>query len=279
MKRILTDGYVVTSNKGIATLARQIIAEQREILKNSEWVELLKYDTQNGQECGLHMYTDKDTNEHNQPRDYKAKFEFNKHTYDVVMSRALPAPLREHVERIKLLYRLNIIQMKQKLRAFDSHTQWRFNLLTKFNLALEQDLHVLRIVVYLEPDSNGQLAKVHCDQCMVTCVNTTTHPGLFLQIGDASIPFHSKGDELLFFPGMKGELETGGRRNVRINCRGIAPILATTGGTLHAVEHWAVQPEGLAQDEYRGTVVFFGHSVRAIQPLSPKEIEALSIMK
>ena len=279
MKKIVTDGFAVTSNKGIATLAQQVIADQREILKNPEWVELLKCDTQNGQECGLHMYTDKDTNEHNQPRDYKAKFEFNKQTYRIITNRDLPSLLREHIERIERLYKLNINQMRRTLRTLDLQTQWRFDLLAKFNLALEQDLHVLRIVVYLEPDSNGELAKVHCDQCMVTCVNTTTHSGLFLQIGDASIPFHSKGDELLFFPGMKGELETGGRRNVRINCRGIAPILATTGGTLHAVEHWAVQPEGLAQDEYRGTVVFFGHSVRAIQPLSPKEIGAVSILK
>jgi hypothetical protein len=34
MKKILTDGFAVTSNKGIATLAQQVIADQREILKN-----------------------------------------------------------------------------------------------------------------------------------------------------------------------------------------------------------------------------------------------------
>jgi hypothetical protein len=240
MKKILTDGFAVTSNKGIATLAQQVIADQREILKNPQWVELLKCDTHNGQECGLHMYTDKDTNEHNQPRDYKAKFEFNKLTYHIITNRDLPLLLREHIERIERLYKLNINQMRRTLRTLDVQTRWQFNLLDKFNLAIEQDLHVLRIVVYLEANDDGELAKVHCDQCMVTCVNATTHPGLFLQVGNTSVPFHSKGNELLFFPGMKGALETGGRRDVRMNCRGNAPILATTGGALRAVEHWAV---------------------------------------
>lgn len=278
MKEIFNNGFVLKHNEVMTALAHRVIGDQREIVKDPHWVSLLTCDCPPGQEYGLFVHSSTETNEHGQPRDQKIKFEFNKQAYGVITRKHLPPFLRQHIERVARLYEENVRYVKLALRVLDADTKGRFSLYSKFCTALTRDLHLLRIVVYLGANDKGELAKVHCDQSMITCVDATTHPGLFLNIKGVPIPFHGGTNEVLFFPGMKGSLETGGRRDVRVNCRGNAVILATKGGSLEAVEHWAEQPPGLSEGEYRGTAVFFGHSVRSIAPLSQQEIDAVQVL-